>query len=78
MVARELIESELCGYVDGAFTGAKKGGKPGKFELADGGTIFLDEISSMSLEMQAKLLRVLQLQKVYRVGGNETIHLMFV
>ncbi|HBV86228.1 sigma 54-interacting transcriptional regulator [Desulfosporosinus sp.] len=68
-----LIESELFGYEDGAFTGAKKGGKLGKFELAHCGTIFLDEIGDMSLTMQAKLLRVLQEKEFERVGGNKTI-----
>jgi len=66
----ELIESELFGYEGGAFTGARKEGRPGKFELAEGGTIFLDEISSMSLNMQAKLLRVLQTRTVVRLGGT--------
>jgi len=69
----DLIESELFGYEDGAFTGAKKGGKLGKFELAHSGTIFLDEIGDMSLTMQAKLLRVLQEKEFERVGGNKTI-----
>jgi len=68
-----LTESELFGYVEGAFTGAAKGGKPGKFELASGGTIFLDEIGDMSLQLQAKLLRVLQTHKVERVGGTREI-----
>ena len=68
-----LMESELFGYVEGAFTGAAKGGKPGKFELASGGTIFLDEIGDMSLQLQAKLLRVLQTHKVERVGGTREI-----
>ncbi|NPV92126.1 MAG: sigma 54-interacting transcriptional regulator [Firmicutes bacterium] len=72
-VPENLLESELFGYVDGAFTGAKKGGKPGKFEMANGGTIFLDEIGDMSLSMQAKLLRVLQEREVERVGGQKTI-----
>ena len=67
------MESELFGYDEGAFTGAKKGGKIGKFELANGGTIFLDEIGDMPLKMQAKLLRVLQEREFERVGGNETI-----
>lgn len=66
----ELIESELFGYNEGAFSGAKKGGMPGKFELADGGTLFLDEIDSMPHEMQIKLLRVLEENKIMRVGGN--------
>ncbi len=69
----ELIESELFGYEDGAFTGAKKGGKLGKFELAHSGTIFLDEIGDMSLTMQAKLLRVLQEKEFERVGGCKTV-----
>lgn len=69
----DLIESELFGYEDGAFTGAKKGGKLGKFELAHCGTIFLDEIGDMSLTMQAKLLRVLQEKEFERVGGNKPI-----
>lgn len=64
-----LLESELFGYEAGAFTGARQGGKSGKFELADGGTIFLDEIGDMPLYLQAKLLRVLQERRVERVGG---------
>jgi len=64
-----LIESELFGYADGSFTGAKKGGQAGKFEVANGGTVFLDEIGDMSLNVQAKLLRVLQEKKVARVGA---------
>ena len=68
-----LLESELFGYEDGAFTGAKKGGKPGKFELAHGGTIFLDEIGDMPLTMQTKLLTVLQEKMVERVGGTRPI-----
>lgn len=63
-----LLESELFGYVDGAFTGSKKGGKIGLFQLADGGTLFLDEIGEMALDLQSKLLRVLQEQKLRRVG----------
>jgi len=63
-----LIESELFGYSDGSFTGAKKGGQGGKFEMANGGTIFLDEIGEMSMNMQAKLLRVLQERTVSRIG----------
>lgn len=69
----QLIESELFGYQEGAFTGAKKGGMPGKFELANGGTLFLDEINSMSEDMQVKLLRVLQQNEVTRVGGTNPI-----
>lgn len=72
-IPSELLESELFGYEDGAFTGAKKGGKIGKFELANGGSIFLDEIGDMPLKMQAKLLRVLQEREFERVGGNRTI-----
>ncbi|WP_419821283.1 sigma-54-dependent Fis family transcriptional regulator [Anoxybacterium hadale] len=67
---RDLVESELFGYERGAFTGALKEGKPGKFELADHGTIFLDEIGEMPLEFQAKLLRVAQLHSVQRLGGK--------
>lgn len=70
---RNLIESELFGYEEGAFTGAKRGGHPGKFELADGGTLFLDEIGEMPLDMQANLLRVLEEGKLFRVGGNKEI-----
>ena len=68
-----LIESELFGYEDGTFTGGKKGGKPGKFEIASGGTLFLDEIGEMPLEMQVNLLRVLQDGRVTRLGGNTEI-----
>ncbi len=76
-VPDSLIESELFGYVEGAFTGARKGGKPGKFELADGGTIFLDEIGDMPLYMQAKLLHILQNKEVERIGGTKKIPLDF-
>ncbi|WP_078664899.1 sigma 54-interacting transcriptional regulator [Carboxydocella sporoproducens] len=68
-----LLESELFGYEEGAFTGARKGGKPGLFELAHGGTIFLDEIGKISLNLQARLLRVLQEKEVRRVGGDRII-----
>lgn len=68
-----LIESELFGYSDGAFTGAKKGGKPGLFELAHKGTIFLDEIGDISFNVQARLLRVIQEKEVIRVGGTDVI-----
>ncbi len=70
-IPENLLESELFGYEDGAFTGARKGGKPGKFELANSGTIFLDEIGDMSMPMQAKLLRVLQEREIERVGGTK-------
>ena len=70
---RELIQSELFGYCDGAFTGAKKGGRPGKFELANGGTLLLDEIGEMSLDLQVNLLRVLQEKNVVRIGGESPI-----
>lgn len=72
-IPEDLWESEFFGYADGAFTGAKRGGKPGKFELAHNGTIFLDEIGDMPLSMQVKLLRVLQEREFERVGGTETI-----
>jgi len=72
-IPEALIESELFGYEDGAFTGAKKGGKLGKFELAQNGTVFLDEIGDMGLTMQAKLLRVLQEREFERVGGTKTV-----
>ena len=65
-----LIESELFGYEGGAFTGARKDGNPGKFELADGGTIFLDEIGDMPLDVQASLLRVIQTKEVVRIGSK--------
>lgn len=68
-IPRELIEAELFGYEEGAFTGAKKGGYPGKFEIADGGTIFLDEIGEMPLDMQTKLLRVIEEGSVNRIGN---------
>ena len=69
----ELLESELFGYSDGAFTGARKGGKVGLFELAHHGTIFLDEIGEMPIQLQAKLLRVLQEKQIMRVGGDDVI-----
>ncbi len=72
-IPRELFESELFGYAGGAFTSAHKGGRPGKFELADGGTVFLDEIGDMPTDMQVKLLRVLQTGEVYRVGEHKSI-----
>ncbi|HEY3425460.1 MAG TPA: sigma 54-interacting transcriptional regulator, partial [Negativicutes bacterium] len=72
-IPRELIGSELFGYEEGSFTGARRGGKPGKFELAAGGTLFLDEIGDMPLEQQVSLLRVLQDRKVVRIGGDKVI-----
>ncbi|HKL42160.1 MAG TPA: sigma-54-dependent Fis family transcriptional regulator [Clostridia bacterium] len=74
-IPKNLLESELFGYEKGAFTGANDSGKPGKFEMANGGSIFLDEIGTMPLEMQAKMLRVIQEKEVVRVGGNRTIDL---
>ncbi len=72
-IPSNLMESELFGYEGGAFTGATKSGKIGKFELANGGTIFLDEIGTMPLEMQSKLLRVLEEREFERIGGHEKI-----
>ena len=69
---RDLVQSELFGYEAGSFTGAAKNGKPGKFELADGGTIFLDEIGEMPLDAQTNLLRLIQNKEVARVGGTTT------
>ncbi|WP_167577518.1 sigma-54-dependent Fis family transcriptional regulator [Ammoniphilus sp. YIM 78166] len=74
-IPEALLESELFGYEEGSFTGAKRSGKKGKFELANGGTIFLDEIGDMSYHLQAKLLRVLQQKEIVRVGGNDMIPL---
>ena len=68
-IPEHLLESELFGYQEGAFTGAKKGGKPGKFQLADGGTLFLDEIGDMPLSAQVKILRVLQEGEIEAVGS---------
>jgi transcriptional regulator with PAS, ATPase and Fis domain len=73
----ELAESEFFGYEKGAFTGASQEGKPGKFELAEGGTVFLDEIGALSLSVQAKLLRVIQEREVERLGGKKPIKLNF-
>ena len=69
----QLLESELFGYVDGAFTGAKKEGKAGLFEMAHTGTLFLDEIGEMDLSMQTRLLRVLQEREIMRIGDNKVI-----
>jgi transcriptional regulator with PAS, ATPase and Fis domain len=68
----ELLESELFGYEEGSFTGAKKGGKIGKFKAADGGTIFLDEIAELPMNMQAKLLRVLQDREIEKIGSTKS------
>lgn len=72
-IPENLLEAELFGYEDGAFTGARKGGKPGKFQLANNGTLFLDEVGDMPLAMQAKLLRVLQDREVEAVGATRLI-----
>ena len=72
-IPEHLLESELFGYEGGAFTSARKGGRVGLFELADEGTVFLDEIDSLPHELQAKLLRFLQKQEFYRVGGSKLI-----
>ena len=72
-VPEDLLESEFFGYAEGAFTGARKGGKPGKFELATGGTIFLDEVGDMSPALQAKILHVLQDREIVRVGGTRPL-----
>ncbi len=72
-IASNLLESELFGYDPGAFTGAKKGGRAGYFELAVGGTILLDEISELPFSLQANLLRVIQNKEIMRVGGEKTI-----
>lgn len=72
-IPSELLESELFGYESGAFTGARKGGKPGKIELANGGTFFLDEIGDMPMPMQVKLLRVLQEHEIEHIGGKKPI-----
>jgi len=76
-IPKDLLESELFGYEEGAFTGARYTGKPGKFELAHHGTVFLDEIGDLPLEMQPKLLRVLEEREVERVGGTSVIQVDF-
>ncbi len=72
-IPRELIESEILGYKEGAFTGARKGGQVGKLELADGGTIFLDEVGEMPLDVQAKFLRVLEDSMITRLGDTRPV-----
>ena len=72
-IPRELIASELFGYSDGAFTGSKRGGNPGKFELSDGGTLCLDEIGEMPLDLQAVLLSVIEDRSIIRIGGREVV-----
>ena len=72
-IPKELLESELFGYAGKAFTGAGRKGRPGKFELADGGTIFLDEVGDMFVDMQAKILRVLQTGEVVRLGEHKPV-----
>ena len=73
VIPAELIGSEFFGYVEGAFTGASKGGRPGKFEMASGGTLFLDEIGEMPLSQQVALLRVLETRTVSRIGDDKQI-----
>lgn len=73
-IPENLMESELFGYESGAFTGAKKGGKPGLFELSDGGTLFLDEIGDMPLALQVKLLHAIQTRVITRIGGTSEKH----
>lgn len=72
-IPESLFESEMFGYEAGAFTGGSKGGKAGKFEIANGATIFLDEVGELPLDMQAKLLRVIQERRFFRVGGTSPI-----
>ncbi|MDR7868734.1 MAG: sigma 54-interacting transcriptional regulator [Sporomusaceae bacterium] len=74
-IPKELLESELFGYEEGAFSGAKKGGKPGKFELANEGTLLLDEINELPIFLQSKLLRVIQEHEIERVGGIKPIEI---
>ncbi len=74
-IPKDLFESELFGYEEGAFTGAGKEGKPGMFELANDGTILLDEVGELPLSVQSKLLRVIQERETYRVGGKDSLNL---
>ena len=76
-IPKKLFESELFGYEEGAFTGARKGGRPGKLEMAHEGTLFLDEIGDMPFEMQVKLLRALQSGTIHRLGSTRSIKLNF-
>ena len=73
-IPKDLLESELFGYEEGTFTGARLGGKVGKFELADRGTIFLDEIGDLPLEMQAKLLRVIENKEIQKIGTSSPVY----
>lgn len=73
-IPKDLLESELFGFEEGAFTGAKTGGKVGKFELADRGTIFLDEVGELPMDMQAKLLRVLEGGEIQKIGTSELVY----
>ena len=72
-IPEELLESELFGYKEGAFTGARRGGKKGLFQEADGGTLFLDEIGDISHKMQVKILRTLQEREIMPVGSTEAV-----
>ena len=72
-IPRDLIESELFGYEEGAFSGARKGGKPGKFELAHRGSLYLDEIDQLPLPLQSKILRAIQEKEIERIGGTKVI-----
>jgi DNA-binding NtrC family response regulator/ABC-type branched-subunit amino acid transport system substrate-binding protein len=76
-IPKDLIASELFGYEGGTFTGAKKGGRIGKFEIANGGTLFLDEIGEMAHEMQAVLLRAIEEKEIYRIGSHKPVSLNF-
>ena len=73
-IPENLLESELFGYVDGAFTGARRGGQPGLFEVASGGTMFLDEIGELTQNIQVKLLRVIQEREITRLGSRRPVH----